>query len=104
MTNVPVQYETFTNRVSLDRSDATPLYNSDLSAAAKSIIHSDWAVYSFSHGHFISSIAIRNFPFYVTLSADLFLEGRALFGEFTDCKNIFDGVKALYDNIQSSGC
>ena len=103
LTNVPVKYGTFTNHVPVDSSDAIPLYNSELPAAAKAFIRSDWAVYSFSNGHFVSSIATRNFPFHVTLAADPFSEGRALFGEFTDCKRIFSGVNALHDHVRSSG-
>ena len=46
-----------------------------------------------SNGHFVSSIVARNFPFHVTLAADPFAEGRALFGKFKECKSIFNGVK-----------
>ena len=75
LTHVSLQYKTFTNRVPLEKTTATPLSNSNLPAAAKVITRCDWVVYSFSNEHFVSSIAARNFPFHVTLAANPFTEG-----------------------------
>ena len=53
--------------------------------------------------YLVSLIVARNFPFHVTLTADTFVEGQALFDEFTDCKSIRNDIKDLYDHIHSSG-
>ncbi len=80
------------------------LYNSELTHAAKSIAHFDWAVYGFNSGHFISSIWSLGLPFNITLCANPFVNGRSLFTEFnTTPSPILSGASALLHHMQSSG-
>jgi hypothetical protein len=71
--------------------------------AARTITRFEWAIYSFNNGHFVSSIQAQALPFRVVLCADAFVEGRALFKEFTNCPLILSGVKELYDHVRRSG-
>jgi hypothetical protein len=102
--HVPVCFGTFKSSISLERVyKASPMYNSELVLAARTITHFTWVVYSFNDGHFVSLIQAQALPFRVVLCADVFAEGRALFKEFTRCPLILSGVRELYDHVHRSG-
>jgi hypothetical protein len=79
------------------------LYNSDLTAAARSLSRFDWAVYGFNCGHFISSIRLLGLPFAIVLASDDYAHSRSLFTELSACTGpILNGCTLLLDHIQTS--
>jgi hypothetical protein len=63
LSNVPIQFGSFDSSINLSQVyAASPLYNSDLVFAARTITTFEWAVYSFNNGHFTSSIDVTNCP------------------------------------------
>ena len=48
-----------------------------------------WAVYSFSNGHFSSTIQSRHLPFHISLACDTSESGRSLFAEFAPSARVF---------------
>ena len=79
------------------------LLNSELALYARQATQYDWAVYSFSNGHFLSSIASHGLPFTIHLTCDTSEAGRSLFNEFTPDAVVFSSGNALLNHIQSSG-
>jgi len=63
----------------------------------------DWAVYSFSSGHFCSTILNRNLPFAISLACDPYESGRALFQEFAPTAKVFGSGIDLLNHIRASG-
>jgi hypothetical protein len=103
LANWPVAFGSVQHPCLPQRWDKQCLYNSDLTLAAKSIAHFNWAVYGFNSGHFISSIWSLSLPFNITLLADPFINGRSLFTEFSTTPSpILSGASALLYHVQSS--
>ena len=67
LTNVPLQYGTFTNRVPLDKTNITPLYNINLTAVAKTITRCEWAIYSIRMVILYPLLQLRTFHFMLLL-------------------------------------
>jgi len=63
----------------------------------------DWAVYSFSNGHFSSSIESHGLPFTIRLACDTTEAGRSLFNEFAPDANVFSSGNDLLNHIRASG-
>ncbi len=63
----------------------------------------DWAVFSFSNGHFTSTIESRNLPFTIRLACDSTERGRSLFHEFADSATVFSSGNDLLNHIRASG-
>jgi hypothetical protein len=63
----------------------------------------DWAVHSFSNGHFPSTIATWNLPFQIALACDPHTSGRALFQKFAPDAHIFSPCNNLLNHIRVSG-
>jgi hypothetical protein len=63
----------------------------------------NWAVYSFSNGHFSSTITTRNLPFQITLACNPYKSGRALFLEFAPDTCIFRSGNDLLNHIHALG-
>jgi len=66
-------------------------------------MHYDWAVYSFSNGHFSSSIESHGLPFTIRLACDTSEAGRSLFNEFTPKATVFSSGNDLLNHILASG-
>jgi hypothetical protein len=80
------------------------LYNSDLTAAARSLSRFDWVVYGFNCGHFISSIRSLGLPFIIVLVSDDYAYCRSLFTELSACTGpILNGCALLLDHIRACG-
>ncbi len=80
------------------------LYNSDLTAAARSLSWFYWVVYGFNCGHFISSIWLLGLPFAIVLASDDYAHGRSLFTELSACTGpILNGCASLLDHIRAYG-
>jgi hypothetical protein len=63
----------------------------------------DWAVFSFSNGHFLSSIESRSLPFTISLACDTTEAGRSLFHEFAPAASVFKSGNDLLNHIRASG-
>jgi hypothetical protein len=85
---------------------ATPsrtLLNLELALYARQAMRYDWAVYSFSNGHFSSSIESHGLPFTIRLACDTTEAGRSLFNEFAPDANVFSSGNNLLNHIRASG-
>jgi len=71
--------------------------------ATRMSVQFDWAVYSFSSGHFCSTILNRNLPFAISLACDPYESGRALFQEFAPTAKVFGSGIDLLNHIRASG-
>ena len=101
LSNIPIKFGTFA-------SDSTPkpyhhLYNSELASYAFDTLQFSWAVYTFSNGHFPSTIAKSNLPFQIRLACDVTDSGRSLFGEFAPNAKVYSNSNDLLQHIRASG-
>jgi hypothetical protein len=100
----PVSFGDLPSTSALVTSTVCSLYNSDLTAAARSLSRFDWAVYGFNCGHFVSSIHLLGLPFIIVLASDDYAHGRSLFTELSACTGpILTGCTALLDHIKTCG-
>ena len=63
----------------------------------------DWAVYSFSNGHFSSSIKSHGLPFSICLACDTSESGRSLFNKFAPQATVFSLGNDLLNHIRALG-
>ena len=63
----------------------------------------NWAIYSVSNGHFLSSIKSHGLPFTICLACDTTKAGRSLFNEFAPDANVFSSGNDLLNHIRASG-
>ncbi len=61
------------------------------------------AVYSFSNGHFSSTVQSRNLPFHVSLACNTMESRHALFQEFMPDAKVFSTGHNLLNHIRASG-
>jgi hypothetical protein len=66
-------------------------------------MHYGWAVYSFSNGHFSSSIKSHGVPFTIYLACDTSKAGCSLFNEFAPKATVFSSRNNLLNHIRASG-
>jgi hypothetical protein len=79
------------------------LLNSELGLYARQAMEYDWAVYSFSNGHFSSSIKSHSLPFSICLACDTSKSGRSLFNEFVPQATVFSSGQDLLNHIRALG-
>jgi hypothetical protein len=103
LSHMPVKFGCLSNNVSVLKSGARALLNSEFVQYVKQVIGFGWTVYSFSNGHFSSTIAPRNMPFQITLACNPYKSGRALFQEFAPNACMFNPVNDLLNHICASG-
>jgi hypothetical protein len=103
LANIPVRFRTFTNTHPPLKADAHDLLNSEFACYARQCVQFDWAVYSFSNGHFCSLILSWNLPYRIALACDPYESGRALFQEFVMSACIFGSGNNLLHHIRASG-
>ena len=66
-------------------------------------MHYDWAVYSFSNGHFSSLIEFHGLLFTIRLACDTSEAGRSLLNEFAPQAIVFSSGNDLLNHIRASG-
>ncbi len=104
LSNWPVSFGDFPSDPPPTTSTVCSLYNSDLTAAARSLSCFDWAVYGFNSGHFISSIHSLGLAFKVVLTSDDYMHGRSFFTALSACTGpILGRCHALLDHVKASG-
>jgi hypothetical protein len=101
--NVPVRFRTFDGDFPGHRTEACALLNSEFAHYARQCSQFDWAVYSFSNGHFCSSILHHNLPFRIAIAWDPYESGRALFQEFATGMHVFGSGNNFLNHIRASG-
>ena len=101
LSNIPIKFGSFDNVPSSKQSHQ--LYKSDIASYAFETLQFSWAVYSFSNGHFSSTIIKSNLPFTIRLACDVSESGRSLFGEFAPEAKIYSTSNDLLQHIRASG-
>ena len=102
LSNVPLRFCETAPEV-LTAMPSRTLLNSELALYARQATQYDWAVYSFSNGHFSSSIESHGLPFTICLACDTTEAGRSLFNEFAPNANVFSSGNDLLNHIRASG-
>ena len=100
---IPVQFGTFLATASHPKAEACVLLNSEFARYAHMSVQFDWAVYSFSSGHFCSTSSNWNLPFAISLACDPYESGCALFQEFAPTAKVFGSGNDLLNHIRASG-
>jgi len=103
LSNVPIQFGEFDSAHPPPRQVARTLLISEFASHARQAQQFDWAVYSFSNGHFSSSVQSHNLPFQICLACDLYESGRSLFQEFATSAKVFNSGNDLLNHIGASG-
>jgi hypothetical protein len=80
-----------------------PFSTPNFASHARQAQQFDWAVYSFSNGHFSSSVQSHNLPFQICLACDPYESGRSLFREFAASAKVFNSGNDLLHHIRASG-
>jgi hypothetical protein len=96
LSNVPIQFGEFNSAHSPPRQAAQTLLNSEAQQF-------DWAISSFSNGHFLSSVQSHNLPFHICLACNPYESGRSLFQEFAASAKVFNSGNDLINHIRVSG-
>jgi hypothetical protein len=79
------------------------LLNSELALYARQALKYNWAVYSFSNGHFSSSIKSHGLPFSICLACNTSESGCSLFNKFAPQATVFSSGNDLLNHIRASG-
>ena len=78
LSNCPVRFEQPKSSLPDTGSNARTLLNSEFARYAHETTNFNWAVFSFSNGHFSSTIETRNLPFTICLACDTTERGQSL--------------------------
>jgi hypothetical protein len=105
LSNVPVRFgdlsSSMTNGICLTL--ARTLLNNKFARYACETMNFDWAVHSFSNGHFLSTIESRNLPFTICLTCGSTERGRSLFHEFATSATVFSSGNNCLNHIRALG-
>jgi hypothetical protein len=82
---------------------AHALLNSEFARNARQAQQFDWAVYSFSNGHFSSTVQSHSLPFHICLACNPYELGRSLFHEFATTAKVFNSGNNFLQHIRASG-
>ena len=103
LSNRPVRFELHQTSIPDTCLKARTLLNSEFARYAHETTNYDWAVFSFSNGHFSSTIETRNLPFTIRLACDTTKRERSLFNEFAPTATVFSLRNNLLNHIRASG-
>ena len=78
------------------------LLNSEFARYAREATQFNWAVYTFSNGHFISSIDSHQLPFTISLACDTTEQGHSLFHKFATYAKVFSSGNDFLHHIRAS--
>jgi hypothetical protein len=102
LSNVPVLF----GHAALPRWTSTQLQallNSEIFSYAFHAMSFCWAIYSFSNGHFSSTIQSQNLPFNVSLACNPSEAGHSLFAEFAPNAKVFSSGNDLLQHVRTLG-
>jgi hypothetical protein len=100
---VPIKFGEFDSAHPPPRQAARTLLNSEFTSYAQQAQQFDWAVYSFSNGHFSSTVQSHSLPFHICLACDRYESGQSLFHEFATIAKIFNSGNDFLQHIRASG-
>ncbi len=103
LSNVPIQFGAFDGASPKPRQVARTLLNSEFASYARQAQQFDWAIYSFSNGHFLSTIKSHSLPFHICLACNPYESGRSLFHKFAASAKVFTSGNNLLNHIHASG-
>jgi hypothetical protein len=103
LSNVPVRFGKFDGVSPKPKQVARTLLNSEFASYAQQAQQFDWAVYSFSNGHFLSTIQSHNLPFHICLACNPYELGRSFFHEFAASAKDYNSGNVLLNHISASG-
>ncbi len=103
LSNHPVRFEHLKSSLPNAFPHARTLLNSEFARYTHETTNFDWAVFSFSNGHFSSTIETRNLPFTICLACDTTERGQSLFHEFAPTTTVFSSGNNLLHHICASG-
>jgi hypothetical protein len=103
LSHMPVKFGLLSDNVSIPKLGARALLNSKFAWYARQVTVFYWAVYSFSKGHFSSTITTQNLPFQITLTCNPYKSGRVLFQEFAPDACIFNSKNDILNHMHASG-
>ncbi len=101
LSNVPAQFGEITSSVYAAPHSCT-LLNSEVTRYAHQTMHFNWAVYSFSNGHFSLSIESWELPFTICLVWNT-TNSRHFFHEFANNATVLNSGHDLLNHICASG-
>jgi hypothetical protein len=102
LSNVPIRFGKFDSAHPPPRQATRTLLNSEFASYARQAQQFDWAVYSFSNGHFLLSVQSHNLPFHICLACNPYESGRSLFQEFVASAKVFNSGNDLLNHIRAS--
>ncbi len=100
---VPIKFCEFDSAHPPPRQVARTLLNSELASYARQAQQFDWAVYSFSNGHFSSTVQSHSLLFHICLACNPYESGRSLFREFATTAKFFNSGNDFLQHIPASG-
>ncbi len=103
LSNVPICFGEFNGAHPRPRQAARTPFNLEFSSYALQAQQFDWAVYSFSNGHFLSTILSHNLSFNICLACNPYELGQALFQEFANSAKVLNLGNDLLNHIRVSG-
>jgi hypothetical protein len=101
LSNVPVCFGFMDSSVQAN-STTRVLLNSEFARYAREATQFNWAVYTFSNGHFISSIDSHQLPFTISLTCDTTKQGHSLFRKFATNAKVFSSGNDFLHHIRAS--
>ena len=102
LANIPIRFGHTTTGALLSTMRTRALLNSEFPSYAFHATNFCWAVYSFSNGHFSSTIQSQNLAFHINLACNTSEAGRSLFAEFEPSAQIFSSGNDLLHHIWAS--
>ena len=101
--NVPVRFGHNAPALKTTTTRPRALLNSEFASYAFHAMYFSWAVYSFSNGHFSSTIQSQHLPFHISMACDTSEAGRSLFAEFAPDAKVFSSGNDFLHHIRASG-
>ena len=100
LSNIPIRYGTFVTVPTSKLAQSHQLYNNEVAAYAFDTLQFSWAVYSFSSGHFHSTIESTNLTFAIQLACNVTESKRCLFGKFSPNAKVFSTSNDMLQHIR----
>jgi hypothetical protein len=101
--NVPICFGHMVTALKTTTTRTCALLNSEFASYAYHAMYFSWAVYSFSNGHFSSTIQSQHLPFHISMACDTSEAGRSLFAEFAPDAKVFSSGNDFLHHIRASG-
>jgi hypothetical protein len=101
--NYAIRFGTYGGHQPNTNHTSRPLYNSDITVAASTLLKFDWAVYGFNNGHFFSMITEQGMQFNIVLACNPYANDQSLLKDIYSCLIILPSAPALLNHVCASG-